>query len=107
MDIQTGPVTAEELLNKPEDGIRYELVEGELRKMVPVGSEHGYIALRIASRLERHVEANDLGRVYAAETGFLISRNPDTVRAPDAAFIGRERVEHVGRVEGYWRGGSC
>ncbi len=76
MDTQTGPVTAEELLHKPEDGFRYELVEGELRKMVPSGSEHGYIAMRFGLRFGRHVEANDLGRVYAAETGFLISRNP-------------------------------
>lgn len=104
MDIQTGPVTAEELLRKPDDGFRYELVEGELRKMVPAGSEHGYIAMRFGLRLGRHVEANDLGRIYAAETGFLTSRNPDTVRAPDAAFVSRERVERVGRVEGYWPG---
>lgn len=104
MDIQTGPLTAEELLRKPDDGFRYELVEGELRKMVPAGSEHGYIALRIASRLERHVEASHLGRVYAAETGFLITRNPDTVRAPDAAFVSRERVERTGRLMGYWPG---
>src|SRR5215210_406641 len=104
MDIQTGPVTAEELLRKPDDGFRYQLVEGELRKLVPAGSEHGYVALKIASRLERHVEANNLGRVYAAETGFLTSRNPDTVLAPDAAFVSRERVERAGRVEGYWPG---
>jgi len=104
MTIQTGPVTAEELLRKPDDGFRYELVRGELRKMPPAGSEHGYIAMRLGSRLGRHVEANDLGRVYAAETGFKLTSDPDTVRAPDAAFIGRERVEEAGRVEGYWPG---
>ena len=80
MTIRTGPVTAEELLRKPDDGFRYELVRGELRKMAPAGSEHGYVTLRIASRLEQHVDANGLGRVYAAETGFRISSNPDTVR---------------------------
>jgi Uma2 family endonuclease len=104
MTIQTGPVTAEELLRKPDDGFRYELVRGELRKMPPAGSEHGYIAMRLGSWLGRHVEANDLGRVYAAETGFKLTSDPDTVRAPDAAFIGRERVEEAGRVEGYWPG---
>ena len=104
MTIDTQPVTAEELLRKPDDGFRYELIKGELRKMVPAGSEHGYVAYRVALLLGQHVEANKLGRVYAAETGFRISANPDTVRAPDAAFVSRERVEKAGRVEGYWPG---
>ena len=104
MTTRTEPVTAEELLRKPDDGFRYELVEGELRKMPPAGSEHGYVALRVASRLERHVTANALGQAYAAETGFLVARDPDTVRAPDAAFVSRERVEKAGRVTGYWPG---
>ena len=59
MTIRSGLVTAEELLRKPDDGFRYELVRGELRKMAPAGSEHGYVALRIASRLEQHVDATD------------------------------------------------
>ena len=88
----------------PDDGSRYELVEGDLRKMAPAGDVHGYLALRIASRLERHVDANNLGKTYAAETGFKLSSNPDTVRAPDAAFVSRERVEKAGKVKGYWPG---
>ena len=104
MTTRTKPVTAEELLRMPEDGFRYELVGGELRKMAPAGSEHGYLALRIASRLERHVDASDLGRTYTAETGFKVASDPDTVRAPDAAFVGRERVEAAGRVAGFWPG---
>ena len=104
MTIRNGPVTDEELLNKPDDGFRYELVEGELRKMPPAGSEHGYIAVNLTIPLGQHVKANQLGRVYAAETGFLIARDPDTVRAPDVAFVSRERVEKAGRVEGYFPG---
>jgi len=42
--------------------------------------------------------------VFAAETGFKISSDPDTVRAPDAAFVRRERFEAVGETEGYWPG---
>jgi hypothetical protein len=55
--------------------------------------------MRIAAQLFQHVEERRLGAVYAAETGFLLARNPDTVRAPDAAFVRRERVEEVGRRE--------
>ena len=104
MAIKEKLYTAEELLRLPDDGKRRELVRGELKEMAPAGNEHGYLALRIASRLERHVDANDLGRTYTAETGFKIAFDPDTVRAPDAAFVSRERLEKVGRVEGFWPG---
>lgn len=45
-----------------------------------------------------------LGVVYAAETGFLLATTPDTVRAPDVAFVSRERLARQGEVEGYWPG---
>lgn len=88
----------------PDDGFRYELVRGELRKMTPAGNKHGYLALRIASRLERHVEESGLGKTYAAETGFKLSSDPDTVRAPDAAFVSQARLDETGEVEGFWPG---
>ena len=88
----------------PDDGFRYELVRGELRRMTPAGSKHGLIAVRITWRLARYVEEERLGAVYAAETGFKLSTEPDTVRAPDVAFVSRERIEAVGEVEGYWPG---
>ena len=81
MTVQTKTVTAEELSKMPDDGLRRELVRGELREMTPAGDEHGYLALEIASELRNHVKANKLGRAYTAETGFKISSDPDTVRA--------------------------
>ena len=104
MSTRIRPVATEELLHMPDDGFRYELVRGELRKMPPAGNEHGYIAGEVFGELRSHVKANGLGRVYAAETGFEIHSNPDTVRAPDVAFVSRERLEEVGPVEGYWPG---
>ncbi len=104
MTTRTRPVTAEELLRMPDDGFRYELVRGELRKMPPAGNEHGYIAGEVFAGLRNHVKANGLGRVYAVETGFRLHSDPDIVRAPDAAFVSRERLEEVGPVEGYWPG---
>jgi Uma2 family endonuclease len=97
-------ITAEELLRMPDDGFRYELVRGELRKMAPAGYRYGRIAINLTSTLDRHVRAHNLGVVCAAETGFKLASNPDVVRAPDVAFIWRERVEEVGEVEGYWPG---
>lgn len=85
-------MTADELLRAPDDGYRYELVRGELRKMSPSGLQHGDIAARIIASLFNHLEATGLGRVYATDPGFKIERNPDTVRVPDVGFLRRERV---------------
>ena len=97
-------MTAEELLRLPDDGMRHELIAGELRTMAPSGAEHGEIAITSGSALERYVRAHRLGRVFGAETGFLLATNPDTVRAPDLAFVSRERTRAAGRVTGYWPG---
>ena len=100
----TDLITANELLQRKDDGFRYELVRGELIKMSPAGHQHGRIALNFTTPLDQFVRANQLGAVYAAGTGFKLAVDPDGVRAPDAAFIRRERVEAVGRTAGFWPG---
>lgn len=104
MITKTQTIGAEELLKMPDDGFRYELLKGELKKMPPSGEEHGRITINFTTPLDQHVKANRLGVVYAAETGFLVSSNPDTVLAPDTAFISQKRFEEVGKVKGYWPG---
>ncbi|MDX6501411.1 MAG: hypothetical protein QOG23_4671 [Blastocatellia bacterium] len=100
----TKPVTADELLEMPDDGICYELVKGELRMSPPPGYEHGKVTMNLAGPLYQHVKTNDLGVVFAAETGFKLESNPDSVRAPDVAFLRRERVRETGRMAGYSSG---
>ena len=51
--------------------------------------------MRLGSLLEQHVRSGQLGVVCAAETGFIISRDPDTVRAPDASFVSAERLRGI------------
>ncbi|HVF26659.1 MAG TPA: Uma2 family endonuclease [Pyrinomonadaceae bacterium] len=104
MTVTTQLLTAEDLLKLHQDGLRYELLEGELRRMPPAGHEHGDVTMNIAAPLHRHVKSNGLGKVYAAETGFLLQTNPDTIRAPDVAFVRRERAEQVSKNTGYWPG---
>jgi Uma2 family endonuclease len=87
-----------------DDGFRYELVEGVLTKMSPAGFEHGDVALTIAFLLKGHALANKLGKVLAAETGFKLASNPDTVLAPDAAFIRQEEFERIGPTKKFWPG---
>jgi Uma2 family endonuclease len=96
--------TAEELLVLPRGEHRYELVKGELIAMSPAGSEHGDIASEIGMLLRHYVKQHRLGRVFGAETGFLLERDPDTVLAPDAAFVRQERISEVGIPRGYFPG---
>ncbi|HKR63562.1 MAG TPA: Uma2 family endonuclease [Thermoanaerobaculia bacterium] len=84
--------TADELLRLPRDGWRYELLRGELKKMSPSGARHAQVSARIIVSLGQYVDKHALGVVYASEGGFRISRNPDTVLAPDASFVRADRV---------------
>ena len=101
MAVERRLMTADELLKLPEDGMRHELVRGELRTMSPTGFEHADVTSVIDGSLGPFVRARRLGRVLTGEPGFLLTVDPDTVRAPDVAFISRERVQEVGRVRGY------
>lgn len=92
MTVQSGLLTAEEFAALPSEGLRLELVRGELRAMPPTHGNHGKPAMRLSGLLTSYILAHQLGEVYAAETGFLIGRNPDTVRAPDFAFIQASRM---------------
>ncbi len=104
MSTSTKLMTADELFVMPHDGFRYELVKGELRKMSPAGSEHGAIIVKLTVRLGYYVESNNLGVCFGAETGFKLASNPDTVRAPDIAFVKRERIPESGIPKKFWPG---
>lgn len=85
-------MTAEELLHANIPDKRTELVRGVLVVREPPGGRHGSVTMNLALRLGNHVERAGAGQLFAAETGFTLSRGPDTVRAPDIAFVRRERL---------------
>ncbi|NJK43664.1 MAG: Uma2 family endonuclease [Pleurocapsa sp. SU_196_0] len=91
-------VTAEMLESMPHGEERFELVRGEIISMPPAGGEHGAITMDLAAVLAIHVKTHKLGRVFAAETGFILRRNPDTVRGADIAFISAARLETLGEL---------
>ena len=90
-------MTAEELLDMPADGFRYELVRGELVKMAAASFDHGVYASRIVETLLPYVRRNRLGEVPLAEPGFLLGTNPDHVRVPDVAFVQQQRIDAAER----------
>jgi len=94
-------VTAEELLRMPDDGFRYELVEGGIKQMTPAGGGHGASGMNLGIDLGHFVRKNRLGQMFLAETGFKIQENPDTVIAPDISFISRARILEEGIPNGF------
>jgi len=102
MAVEPKLMTAEELLRLPNDNLRNELVMGELRTMSPTGFEHGGTVIVFGGSLDSHVRMHRLGRVVG-EVGFKLTTDPDTVRAPDVAFVRRERLPDS-PVRGYWPG---
>ena len=103
MSTATRLITADELFRMPEDETgRCELIDGEIVQMSPPGSMHGFVAGFLTQLLGAYVYKHRLGRVVAAETGFIVSRNPDTVLAPDGAFVRRERFEITGIPKTYF-----
>jgi Uma2 family endonuclease len=102
MAVETAAKTAEELWKLPDDGLRRELVRGELRVMTPAGAEHGRVTATVGILLGAHARETESGVTFGAETGFVLARDPDTVRAPDAAFVSREHADAIGRTVKYW-----
>lgn len=106
LDVATAPtrITAEQLEQWPESGERLELVRGRVETMAPAGFEHGLVATALVHILRAFVIERRLGAVVSAETGFVIAHDPDTVRAPDVAFVTADRVTTQKRPSGYFVG---
>ena len=93
-------LTAEDVERIDIPGKVVELVRGRLLVHEPPGTRHGVIAARLTYFLADFVYKNDLGVVAAQDTGFRITRDPDSVRAPDVAFLSHERAQRI-RSRGY------
>ncbi|HWA97431.1 MAG TPA: Uma2 family endonuclease [Pirellulales bacterium] len=97
-------MTADELFWRPDDNLRHELVKGEITTMTPAGFEHGEIIMELATRMRIHVKQRRLGSVLSSDTGFILSRDPDTVRAPDVSFVVASRIERIGSPKTFFPG---
>jgi Uma2 family endonuclease len=85
-------MTETELAGLPDDGYKYELAEGFLLSEPPPAPRHGRLQARLTYLLQAHLDRVRLGSTYT-ETGFVLSRDPDTVRCPDVAFVAQARID--------------
>ncbi len=98
------PITAEDLERlAPGDDWRYELTRGELYRSPPSSLQHGLGLGALASPLGRFVGDQTLGCVLVGGTGFVLARNPDTVLAPDLAFVRTDRMPPTSDRVGFGR----
>ena len=88
--VSTKLMTAEELERLPDDDNRYQLVQGELIPMSPVNLLHVRTVMNVLVPLHAFVTENGLG-IVGPEGGYVLHRNPDTVLAPDIAFVRADR----------------
>jgi Uma2 family endonuclease len=98
------PMSADDLWKLPADDLRHELVRGELRTMAPAGFRCGVVGTNLAVTLANHVKAHRLGAVVGADTGFVLNRNPDTLRAPDVGFVCAKRITSQEQTIKFWEG---
>jgi Uma2 family endonuclease len=97
--------TAEQLALLPpaDDGARHEIDGGELIEMTLPNRRHGRLQVRLARLLGNFLEGSNLGELLS-ESGFLLARNPDILRAPDLAFVRASRLTGVAETD--WIPGS-
>jgi Uma2 family endonuclease len=85
-------VTAEEFLQLGSKMACAELIAGRVIELSPAGAEHSSLGGRVFARLLAHADDTDAGMCTTADGGYVLSRDPDVVRAPDAAFVARDRL---------------
>lgn len=94
-------LTAEEFMMLPADGQRQELVRGRIVEMPPPGWPHGRTVSKITRIVGSYAEDRGLGETASGDSGFVLERGPDTVLAPDFAFVSSERLRRFSGSEGY------
>ena len=97
----TKRLTADDLLRLYSEGVRGELIRGELCQTMPAGHEHGKIVVNLTILLGTYVKSQKLGELTASDAGVWLERDPDTVREPDIAYFSAEKMPPGVRVTGY------
>ncbi|MDQ7840176.1 MAG: Uma2 family endonuclease [bacterium] len=85
------PVSVDEFWHMAHRLPKAELIGGQVIELVPPGVRHGVLVLSLGQRLREHVAARGLG-IVVSDAGFILIKEPPTVRAPDLAVVLKRRV---------------
>ena len=95
--------TDEEFMALPDDGNRYEVVNGELVTVGSAGAKHGYYVSLIHILLGAYVRSQKLGFTFDSDTSFKMKSG--NRRSPDCSFFSKERLRSLGGIpKGYIEG---
>jgi len=83
--------TDKEFMTLPQDGHRYEIVNGELIDMGNSGALHGNLAIILSSALFGVVNTQKLGALFDSSTAFKMKNG--NKRSPDISFFAKERLQ--------------
>lgn len=89
--VTTRTTTAADLYAMGSDA-RFELIQGELVSVSPASFKTNLVLGNMYFAIRSFVQSREMGYVSVAEAGFLVETNPDTVVAPDVAYIARDRM---------------
>jgi Uma2 family endonuclease len=87
--------TVDDVLRLTAAGERCELIDGEPAPMSPNGLQHGEIEAYAGWVFYNHVLPRRLGKVLAGEALFQLDLAGTLARAPDIAFVRRERLQGI------------
>jgi len=91
---EQGQWTYADWLGLPDDGFRYELIEGELFVSPSPSVQHQIAISSLLSAVYQHAKEADLGLVLTAPIGVRLPEE-ETIVQPDLLFISRERLDLV------------
>ncbi len=97
-------LTADDLHHLSSQGVRGELLRGVLFETMPAGIRHGKTVANLTILLGAFVKSHRMGTIVASDAGFLLEKEPDTVREPDVAFISARRMPLDQDVPGFFDG---
>jgi Uma2 family endonuclease len=82
-------LTYDDFLKLPDDGMRYEIIDGELYVSPAPSTKHQRVTTRLTSTLDVHTRTNRLGEVFVAPFDVVLAN--DAIVEPDLVYISRAR----------------